>query len=322
MSAIRKTKRKFQPPRSSFTFVRQSKNNPKLNESHNQPDDIYNDNLEEDNLQNYFDEDNESDNNQQQDMIIEDSFQEYSNDDQEYSNNDQAYSTDYFNNHEDSDQEYIGDDQDEDQYGSDDQDEDQYDQDDSDQEYIGDDQYGSDDQDEDQYNQDDQDEDQDNQNEDNFKSITSLMMFTWITKHMIGNSAYKDLVNIINNENFNPTDVPKNVQTLKKQRKCLPLHKINENIVNINKEKTSSNSQPTKMAYSISIIDHIHEILNNSQIAPRLYFGPGIETDKKSEFWHGTIWQESPLFGITSIIINKSNFYLFIIKLNYYKYYN
>ena len=145
-------------------------------------------------------------------------------------------------------------------------------------------------------------------------------MFTWITKHMIGNSAYKDLVNIINNENFNPIDVPKNIQTLKKQRKCLPLHKIRENIVNINKEKTSSNSQPTKMAYSISIIDHIREILNNSQIAPRLYFGPGIETDKKSEFWHGTIWQESPLFGITSIIINRSKF-LFIIKLNYYKYY-
>ena len=135
-------------------------------------------------------------------------------------------------------------------------------------------------------------------------------MFTWITKHMIGNNAYKDLVNIINNENFDPIDVPKNIQTLKKQRKCLPLHKIKENIVNINKEKTSSNSQPTKMAYSISIIDHIREILNNSQIAPRLYFGPGIETDKKSEFWHGTIWQESPLFGKTSIIINRSKFYL------------
>ncbi|CAG8661746.1 8544_t:CDS:1, partial [Diversispora eburnea] len=141
--------------------------------------------------------------------------------------------------------------------------------------------------------------------ETNFKNITSLMMFTWITKHMIGNRAYKDLVNIINNENFNPIDVPKNIQTLKEQRKHLPLHKIRKNIVNINKEKTSSNSQPTKMAYSISIIDHIRTILNNSQIASRLYFGPGIETDKKSEFWHGTIWQESPLFGETSITVNK-----------------
>ncbi|RHZ84173.1 hypothetical protein Glove_85g25 [Diversispora epigaea] len=125
--------------------------------------------------------------------------------------------------------------------------------------------------------------------ETNFKNITSLMLFTWITKHMIGNSAYKDLVNIINNEDFNPIDVPKNIQTLKEQRKHLPLHKIRKNIVNINKEKTSSNSQLTKMTYFISIIDHIRTILNNSQIASRLYFGPGIETDKKSEFWHGTI---------------------------------
>jgi hypothetical protein len=297
MSGIRKTKRKPQPPRSGLFYVRKSKNNPNFN-NHDQHDDIFGDNLEE-----YFDEDNlqednesESNNNQQQqeDMIIDDDqeYQEYSNDDQEYqeySNDDQEYqeySNDYFNEQEDSDQE------------------------DSNQEYIDDedeDQYDLDDQDEDQY---DQDEDQDDQNEDNFQNITSLMMFTWITKHMIGNSAYKDLVNIINNENFNPIDVPKNIQTLKKQRKCLPLHKIRENIVNINKEKTSSNSQPTKMAYSISIIDHIREILNNSQIAPRLYFGPGIETDKKSEFWHGTIWQESPLFGITSIIINRSKFYL------------
>jgi hypothetical protein len=147
--------------------------------------------------------------------------------------------------------------------------------------------------------------------ETNFKNITSLMMFTWITKHMIGNSAYKDLVNIINNENFNPIDIPKNIQTLKEQRKHLPLHKIKKNDVNINKEKTSSNSQPTKISYSISIIDHIRTILNNSQIAPRLYFGPGMETDKKSEFWHDTIWQESPLFGTTSITVNKSKFFIY-----------
>ncbi|CAG8487916.1 9802_t:CDS:2 [Dentiscutata erythropus] len=66
--------------------------------------------------------------------------------------------------------------------------------------------------------------------ETNFKNITSLMMFTWITKHMIGNRTYKDLVNIINNENFNPIDVPKNIQTLKEQQKHLPLHKIRKNI--------------------------------------------------------------------------------------------
>ncbi|PKK56080.1 hypothetical protein RhiirC2_800797, partial [Rhizophagus irregularis] len=36
-----------------------------------------------------------------------------------------------------------------------------------------------------------------------------------------------------------------------------------------------------------------------------MYFGPGIEADIKSEFWHGDIWQESPLFGQSSIQINQ-----------------
>jgi hypothetical protein len=27
-----------------------------------------------------------------------------------------------------------------------------------------------------------------------------------------------------------------------------------------------------------------------------IYFGPGIDSEKKSEFWHGNLWCESPLF--------------------------
>lgn len=82
--------------------------------------------------------------------------------------------------------------------------------------------------------------------------------------------------------------------------------------MNINKEKTPSNSQSRKTAYSISIFDHIHAILNNPKLSPLLYFGPGVEDDQKREFWHGTIWQESPLFGITNITYNKSMKYVLL----------
>lgn len=122
----------------------------------------------------------------------------------------------------------------------------------------------------------------------------------------LGRNAYKDLINILTNENFNLHDIPNNIQTLKEQNNNLPLYKIRKNIVNINKEKTQSNSQPTKTAYSISIFDHIRAILNNPQLSSSLYFGSGIESNQKSEFWHGTIWQESPLFGITNIEHNES----------------
>jgi hypothetical protein len=280
MSAVRKTKRKLQSPRSGLTYVRKSKNNPNFN-NHYQPDDIFDDNLEyfdEDNLQDYFDEGNESDynnnNNQQEQedmMIDDDQNQEYSDDDQEYSDDekefqefsdDQEYSDDY-QNYSDT-QEYYDDNQ---EYSDDDH--------------------------------------QDNQDEGNFTNISIMMMFTWITKHMIGRNAYRDLIKILKNEDFNLQDIPHNIQTLKEQNKHLPIYKIRKNTVNINKEKVPSNSQPTKITYSISIIDHIRAILKNTQIFPLLYFDPGIEDDQKSEFWHGKIWQESPLFGITNIKYNE-----------------
>lgn len=38
-----------------------------------------------------------------------------------------------------------------------------------------------------------------------------------------------------------------------------------------------------------------------------MYFGPGIEVStNRTEFWHGTLWQESPLFGCEKMTINNS----------------
>ena len=38
-----------------------------------------------------------------------------------------------------------------------------------------------------------------------------------------------------------------------------------------------------------------------------MYFGPGINSEKKSEYWYGTLWGESPLFGQNEIIISEGN---------------
>ncbi|PKB96947.1 hypothetical protein RhiirA5_385000 [Rhizophagus irregularis] len=46
-----------------------------------------------------------------------------------------------------------------------------------------------------------------------------------------------------------------------------------------------------------------------------LYFGPGIETEEKKEFWHGDLWAESPLFGQEKIAVNRGTFALLL----YYK---
>jgi hypothetical protein len=36
-----------------------------------------------------------------------------------------------------------------------------------------------------------------------------------------------------------------------------------------------------------------------------MYFGPGVNSETKSEYWHGTLWGESPLFGQNEITISE-----------------
>ena len=66
--------------------------------------------------------------------------------------------------------------------------------------------------------------------------------------------------------------------------------------------------------------EHIKRILNNKTLRSQMYFGPGIEVENKSEFWHGNIWQALPLFGQSSIWINQGILVYLKVKfyLNYY----
>ena len=47
-----------------------------------------------------------------------------------------------------------------------------------------------------------------------------------------------------------------------------------------------------------------------------MYFGSGQEVINKSEYWHGNLWAESPLFGQESIIVNKDNSIIVFIIIN------
>ncbi|CAG8763302.1 17149_t:CDS:1, partial [Dentiscutata heterogama] len=48
----------------------------------------------------------------------------------------------------------------------------------------------------------------------------------------------------------------------------------------------------------------IWNVLNNSSLMRHMYFGPGQAVTHKSEYWHGNLWSESPLYGQESITIN------------------
>ncbi|CAG8725218.1 33869_t:CDS:2 [Gigaspora margarita] len=96
-----------------------------------------------------------------------------------------------------------------------------------------------------------------------FVNFTKQMLFLWVTKHMITTKAYEDLIIIIKHPQFQLRHVPKN---------------------------TSSTSKPTKLVYTISIKEHLSRVLNNPRLMAKMYFGYGIESQKKSELCHGDIW--------------------------------
>jgi len=147
-----------------------------------------------------------------------------------------------------------------------------------------------------------------------FENKTVASLFCWLQKHNISTSAYEDLADILHNTNFNPTHVMKNVRRFRTWRERLPLLPISATSISISSKKTPSTSKDSKFAYQLSVSDIIYYVLNNPSMFEHMYFGPGIDSETKSEYWHGTLWGESPLFGENQITILEGNgIYLLIV---------
>jgi hypothetical protein len=50
---------------------------------------------------------------------------------------------------------------------------------------------------------------------------------------------------------------------------------------------TPSKTLPSKEAYTFSIKDHIHRIINNPMLMPKMYFGPSVEKEKILKYGTG-----------------------------------
>jgi len=140
-----------------------------------------------------------------------------------------------------------------------------------------------------------------------FNNYTTTALFCWFQKHNVSTKAYEDLVDIIHNPQFEPTHVVKNIRRFQSWRKRLPLLPIITKSIKILPKKTPSTSRGSKLSYQFSISEIIWRVLNNPMLMKHMYFGPGIDSEKKSEFWHGNLWGESPLFGQHEILLSEGN---------------
>ncbi|GET61453.1 hypothetical protein GLOIN_2v1790940 [Rhizophagus irregularis DAOM 181602=DAOM 197198] len=116
-----------------------------------------------------------------------------------------------------------------------------------------------------------------------FNNYTTTALFCWLQKHNIFTKAYEDLVDIIHNSQFESTHVS----------------------IKISPKKFPSTSRGSKLSYQLSISEIIWRVLNNLMLMKHMYFGPSINSEEKSEFWHRNLWGESPLFGQHEILISE-----------------
>jgi hypothetical protein len=100
-------------------------------------------------------------------------------------------------------------------------------------------------------------------------------------------------------------DVVTNIRRFRQWRQRLPLIPIRSHNIKISTKKTPSTTHTSKPAYHLSISDIIWYILNNPSLFNNMYFGPAVEVEEKSEFWHGELWGESPRFGQETIAIRQ-----------------
>ena len=69
----------------------------------------------------------------------------------------------------------------------------------------------------------------------------------------------------------------------------MPLLPFTGKFINIDLKNTPSKTLPLKEAYTFSIKDHIHRVINNQSLISKMYFGPGVEKEEKTELWHGDL---------------------------------
>ncbi|GBC32802.2 hypothetical protein GLOIN_2v1880882 [Rhizophagus irregularis DAOM 181602=DAOM 197198] len=137
-----------------------------------------------------------------------------------------------------------------------------------------------------------------------FPNFTSAMLFIWITKHMISTSAYEDLAKILIHPKYQKEDVTTNIRQIRKWRNRLPLAKVCQHDVPLHMQRIPSTYESIRKAFTISPLTHLERILNNPILMSNMYFGPGVVTNERREFWHGEFWQDSPMFGENEIRSN------------------
>ncbi|RIB19608.1 hypothetical protein C2G38_2035934 [Gigaspora rosea] len=160
----------------------------------------------------------------------------------------------------------------------------------------------------DEFNTDSQELDDSDYNNNSSENLYSDEFNTDIESNLDTTAAYQDLIQILFHPKFEKSYLTSNLQGLKRQRKQLPLMKIQSHMVPVNVRNTPLTIKDSTRVYFFSLIEHLQRILKNLFFSSQLYFGSGIFSKSCEELWEGDLWAESPLFGQSNLITAQGSF--------------
>jgi len=112
---------------------------------------------------------------------------------------------------------------------------------------------------------------------------------------------FNTLLRILRHQHFKVADLPKSYANARHAFENVPTLPIHLRHLQINKKGRSN--EKTAPVYTHSLMDLLHRILSTPSIMSRMYFGPGVRVHEPMEFWQGTLWMESSLFGVSEIVV-------------------
>jgi hypothetical protein len=130
-----------------------------------------------------------------------------------------------------------------------------------------------------------------------FPSYTMAAMSFFLANSRLSRRNFNSLLRILKHSEFQLSDLPLSYNQCKKLLYGLPMLPIHTRNLTRNKESSYVDKKTMVPAFHHSVMDIIHRVLSTPSLRNEMYFGAGMKVESPKEFFHGTIWRESPMFG-------------------------
>jgi hypothetical protein len=136
--------------------------------------------------------------------------------------------------------------------------------------------------------------------DDIFPNFTTAALSVYLRISKTSRRDFSTLLKILQDPAFSQKDLPSSFKACRRylrKLKSLPIQ---------TRKVTSKNLYGVAKTIEInsySIKDILFRALSTPSLASKMYFGPAVKVQRPKEFWHGSLWCQSPLFGESTVVV-------------------